>query len=286
MSIVVSVRVGEGLVVATDSASTVGVEGPEGQQGVGKVFNHATKLIQLRNYPIAVANWGASKIGERIIASLVEEYANSRPPLATVQESEGELSVKEEAEGLRDFFRDFYEGVYPDWEQRDQVPGGVGVLVGGYSGDAFFPEEYLFNIPQGQFQRLRPPKEDGSQDYGANWYGATDAIVRLHFGRDEGVLEILQQLDVEPQKIAQTEQIVKCQLQYPVPFAGMPLQDAVDYAIYLVSVTIGRYRFVVGAEICGGPIDVATITRDRGFQWVKRKELAVRAGGLPSDEGV
>lgn len=279
MSIVVAVKVGEGMVMATDSASTLRVQGPDGQTGVGKVFNHATKLIQLRDYPIGVATWGSSQIGPRIIASLVEEYANSRPPLKQLEEDERDLQVKVEARGLMDFMADFYEDQYPHWKENDQAPAAVGVLVGGYSGQAFFPEEYLFNVPQQDFRRLRPPVDDGSQNFGANWYGATDAIVRLHFGRDANLGKVLSQLDIDQKKIDQLEQIVRERVQYTVPFEGMPLQDAVDYAIYLVSVTVGRYRFVIGPEVCGGPIDVAAITRDKGFQWVRRKQLSVRAIG-------
>lgn len=283
MSIVVAVRVGEGLVVAADSAATLHARTPDGRAGVAKVFNNATKMLQLRDYPIAVASWGGSRIGSRLIASLVEEFANQRPPLEELDDEE--LSVEQEASDLADFLVSFYEKTFPDWEAMDQPPGGLGVLVGGYSGTGFFPEEYVFNIPHRQFMRLRPPKDDGSQDFGANWYGATDAIVRLHHGRDERMFEALKQLDVEQKKVDQLQEIIKRQFQYTVPFDGMPLQDAVDYAMYLVTVTVGRYRFVIGPEVCGGPIDVAAITRDRGFKWVRRKQLAIRAvGPHPGEE--
>jgi len=59
----------------------------------------------------------------------------------------------------------------------------------------------------------------------------------------------------------------------------MPLQDAIDLAVYLVEMTIGRYRFAVGAPVCGGEVDVAVIT-PRGFTWVSRKSWhVVRQGG-------
>lgn len=279
MSIVVAVRVGEGLVVATDSASTLHAQGPEGQEGVAKVFNHATKVLQLRDYPVAVASWGASQIGSRVIASLVEEYANQRPPLEELEEDGGQLHVKSEAEGLMEFLFDHYEKSFPDWDQMDAPPGGLGVLVGGYSTGNFFPEEYVFNLPQKDFGQLRKPTEEGQQNFGANWYGLTDAIVRLHFGRDGRLPDMLQSLGVETGKIQQLEAAIQQNIQYSVPFAGMPLQDAVDYAIWLVSVAVGRYRFVVGAELCGGPIDVVAITRDKGFQWIQRKKLSARAIG-------
>src|SRR3989442_9788796 len=82
MSIVVSVRVGDGLVMAADSASTLSAADPTGKElGVAKVFNNATKLLQLRDYPVGVATWGSGTIGASTISSLVEEFANERTPL-------------------------------------------------------------------------------------------------------------------------------------------------------------------------------------------------------------
>ena len=63
-------------------------------------------------------------------------------------------------------------------------------------------------------------------------------------------------------------------LEYAVSFAGMPLQDAIDYAVYLINVAIGRFRFVIGAPLCGGEIDVAVIT-PKDFTWVRRKSWKV-----------
>lgn len=59
-------------------------------------------------------------------------------------------------------------------------------------------------------------------------------------------------------------------LEYEITFSGMPLQDAIDLAVSMVQMTITRFRFVRGASLCGGAIDVAVIT-NRYFNWVQRK---------------
>ena len=64
--------------------------------------------------------------------------------------------------------------------------------------------------------------------------------------------------------------LLVAQFEYPIAFEGMPLQDAIDLAVYLVEMTTGRYRFAVGAPPCSGELDVAVIT-PRGFTWVYRK---------------
>jgi len=57
------------------------------------------------------------------------------------------------------------------------------------------------------------------------------------------------------------------------PFQLLPLQDAIDYAIFLIDTTIKFQKFTPMTPTCGGSIDVAVITPHSGFQWVKKKEL-------------
>ena len=58
MSVVIIVKVSEGLVLGADSASTLqgSVRGPNGniQQGVLKTFMNARKLLQIGDFPIGV----------------------------------------------------------------------------------------------------------------------------------------------------------------------------------------------------------------------------------------
>lgn len=57
------------------------------------------------------------------------------------------------------------------------------------------------------------------------------------------------------------------------PFAAMPLQDAVDYAIYLIRTTIDTLRFEPKFPTVGGTIDVLLITPARGPHFLQKKEL-------------
>lgn len=53
---------------------------------------------------------------------------------------------------------------------------------------------------------------------------------------------------------------------------GMPIQDAIDLADYLVDTTIKYARFAPGHATVGGPIEIAAITRHEGFKWIQRKQ--------------
>jgi hypothetical protein len=57
-------------------------------------------------------------------------------------------------------------------------------------------------------------------------------------------------------------------------FDAMPLQDAVDYAVYLIRTTIDTLRFEPRHPTVGGPIDVMTVTSE-GCSWISRKDVTV-----------
>lgn len=60
-------------------------------------------------------------------------------------------------------------------------------------------------------------------------------------------------------------------------FSLLPLQDAVDYAIFLIEMTNKVMRFEPGLETVGGPIDVLVITPKDAY-FVQRKELHGSSG--------
>ncbi len=67
-------------------------------------------------------------------------------------------------------------------------------------------------------------------------------------------------------------------IQMPIPIQFMGLQDHVNLALFFIETTIAAQTLTLGIRGCGGPIDVATITRRDGCKFVQRKE--VKGGGL------
>jgi hypothetical protein len=66
-------------------------------------------------------------------------------------------------------------------------------------------------------------------------------------------------------------QLLTARLQAQIVFAPMPIQDAIDLAEFLVHAAIVYSRFSPGAQIVGGPIEIAAITKHEGFKWIRRK---------------
>lgn len=266
MSICVLIKVGEGLVFATDSASTVGgapvlPNGSRGPQGVIKIFYTGKKLLQLGELPVGIMTWGAGSFKDRTIASLVEEFESTKE--ITLINSKEEVDIKEIANKLWNFVLEKSDKFFNNTPKKARPK--TGLVIGGYSGDNFFPEEYAMTVPVKETFRIRPDKEDGGPNFGANWYGMTDAITRFHHGRDGRIFNILKKYGMEEEKIKEINKEIGKVVQYPILFNAMPLKDAIEYARFLVELTIARFRFVAGAEICGGDIHIATITRKSGF---------------------
>jgi hypothetical protein len=285
VTICVSVKVSEGLVLAADSTASVQgtFQDTKGQNtsGILKTYDHVRKLSHIKDYPIGTLTWGTALIASRSVESLIKEYEYSLPSLEEEYEKIQEqrmqgrvgyekryqYSVKDIAEGLFDHIKAYYANEFGN--QDDKPP--LGILVSGYSSGEFFPEQWVLNLATSEEMEQMRPDNNGKPSFGANWFGLTDAINRLHFGRDDQSINILaNHFQVAPEEI---KGLLK-PLEYPVLFDGMPLQDAIDYATYLVNVVIGRFRFVIGAPLCGGEIDVSVITPNE-FTWIKRKSWKV-----------
>ena len=271
MSLVVYIKVSEGIVLAADSAATIAGElvTPEGKktEGVLKVFYNSKKLNQIKDMPVGVLNWGLSHLEMRTISSLVEQCATEKiQKLPSLQNKDAlSYTVKEIADEISKFMATLYKRV------TEKVPKGVrepelGFIVAGYSAGEFFPEEWrqVFPMEKGMV-RLRPDLAPGRPNFGANWYGMTDTIVRMYLGYDKRLGNVLV-------KEGWTEDKVKDLIrgfEYQVVFPGMPLQDAIDFARFLVETATKMQRYAVGAEQVGGPIQLASITHEDGFRYIK-----------------
>ncbi len=272
MSIVIVVKVSEGLVLGADSAATLSGQLKDSSgaifNGVLKTFYNAKKLLQVGDFPIGVLNWGAAFIGDRTMESQVREWEHdnhwsSRDSFSN--SCNDPFEVKACALGLHNHLSQVYAEEYADFPEGQRPP--IGIIVAGYSEGMFFPEIWRFVLPHDTEVQNQRPDKNGKPDFGASWFGVTEPIVRLHFGRDDEAIRILsKRFKVPEQEILEALK----PLQYPIAFSQMPLQDAIDYAVYMLNVAIGRFRFVLGPELCGGQLDIAVVTQNE-FNWISQK---------------
>jgi hypothetical protein len=281
MTIAISINVGEGLVYACDSTSSFFDTPAGGQPALVQSFHHAQKLIQLRDYPIGLMTFGLGSIGARNLESLVAEFERNLLPLKELPDHET-YTVETIAQNLRDFIAEKYNKQFPapvaaaGEAPPPEVRPVMGVVVGGYSRGEFFADEFLIAFPGGAVNRTR---EHTGTDVGIRWWGVIEPISRLVLGLDSGVEQWFVEKGLESGEAGKAFAELRDRFRWNIVFDGMPLQDAIDLGVYLANVTIGHSRFVVGPPVCGGHVDVATITY-RDFRWVRQKKYAVKSDSV------
>jgi hypothetical protein len=74
-------------------------------------------------------------------------------------------------------------------------------------------------------------------------------------------------------ELIELEKDLGARFKYTIPYEILPLQDCVDLATFLIRTTISAQNLAVDVRGVGGTIEVATITRTDGLEWVQKKEL-------------
>ena len=274
MTVAISLKVHEGVVLAADSAATLMARLPDGTSGVVNVYDNANKIVNLyKGLPLGVITWGAAAIGPQSINTI---HKNLRDILTgdspAPEDMEGGLNrddyqVCEVAKRCRQYiYEHLYENVFRDWSDAP----AIGMIVAGYSAGGSHAEEYQIEMSGAGCPE--PVTARPGPECGVTVGGQPEAVSRLIFGVDPRLATVLEQhLGVPPDQAAQAAQVIQQQLAIPVVQDAMPFQDALDLGEFLVDLTIRLTRFMPGPPTVGGPIEVAGITKHEGFKWVKRK---------------
>ena len=271
MTIAISLKVNDGIVLATDSATTMMGRDPLGKIGVVNIYDNANKIFNLRKgLRVGAITWGSGSIGNASISTLAKDF---RELITKGNEEEGnnwkidpdDYTIEDIAIKFKNFIYDEnYDVAFKDWKQKPIL----GFMIVGYSTGVPLAEEWKIDIDG----ECRGPYLIRKQsEIGITWNGEAEAICRLFFGFGSGLPNVLKQAKLEEKKIQQIIDLCKKQMIAQMVAPPMPIQDAIDLAIYLVKTTVGFSKFTPGAPTVGGPIEVAAITKHEGFKWVTRK---------------
>lgn len=261
MSIVVSVKVYDGVVLGADSMTSLVSKDEKGNMRFVKAYSHAKKLFQVKGLPAGILTYGFGNIGRRSVESYITDFL-----------TESELGqhktwhIRSISNGLLDFLRKAYSEAYKTIPEKDWPQ--LGVYVSGYSSKSPLPEEWEFVIPKG-----KEAKEARATDrFGANWRGVTLPFARLYTGVDPRVYGRLRERRI-PEETLETLKEVHESVTSPIVFDGMPIQDAIEFARFILATTVGIAKFEMGQATCGGPLDIALIRRTQPyFTWIQTKD--------------
>jgi len=178
------------------------------------------------------------------------------------------MPVQEFSQKLGEFFMRQWATLMPP-----DFPAGVDIsfLVGGYDEGEPYGRLFEVHVPS------RPiPNEvfAGVGQFGMLWGGQSEYVDRLTQGFDGRLPQLVQaSLGLDDAGRDRLREHLKANLNLPIPYPFLPLQDCVDLTIFLIRTTMTLQKWVVGIRGVGGAIDVATITRIGGFRPIQQKTV-------------
>ena len=205
MTIEISCNLSDGVIMGADSAITIsGKVGLPGdvREGVLKVYNEAEKIFQLCNLPVGIMTYGIGMLGERTLESYIREFEYSdkykekqKQSITTyTEDNPPTMTIKEIAEDLKEFFIEKYEEFFKvPLEQKfgqkyEEIPPQnkplLGLVIGGYAPGEYLSEVWQIQIPHDD--KVRQVREKGN--FGSNWFGMNQAIIRLIKGFELALL--------------------------------------------------------------------------------------------------
>jgi hypothetical protein len=302
MTLAISSLTSSGIVLTTDSRQTY-----RNQAGAIRVgSDSATKLFKLAD-SCGVAISGRAFLNEtnqpvKDAGFFVRRFAES--------EELSRLTVKQIAEKLNKCIGDIFvsrelEGIKKQIENRVKELGGteltisppdgnllpysfkdkdgkiisdngwvetLTMIVAGIDSDKI-GRAYIVSVPKGI------TNERDTQQCGALWVGQTDVLGRIV----KGFAPEIGNLDFVKAATANDSAGVSAQLEkleYIINWGTITLQDAVDFCVLMTRTTASIQRFSDGTRLTpggipgvGGEIDIAVITPEKGFVWLKQKTL-------------
>ena len=263
MTILVSVKINDGVVMAADSASSF---------ESGMVYLNADKIVNLmEGLPIGAMATGAGGIGNESIDTLMKDLrrrfsgADANHPDWALDP--GTYTLRDVAHRLRSFL----------FEEKARAYSGsvwTRLRICGYS--AGRPLAEVWEVLLMGSDSPAPAQVQGEQEFGIRGDGEYEALSRLIFGLGTRFEEAAAKSGLSREQAAGLRGKLAPELFELMFVEAMPIHDAVDLARFLVEATISFVKFsVTRPKTVGGPIGIAAITKHEGFRWFQRpRELA------------
>ena len=234
MSLIITLYLGEGIVMASDSRTTYNstTTTPDGSIicDHGVHFSDSTYKTFLTNKGVGISTCGQASITNKPIAGFIEDFINEHQ--------------NDDIETIKDEIIPYFKHLDPDIDTH--------FIIGGYHlTDHGKYEQKLYRILTITNDII--PLDTTNQ--GAIWDGEIDILSRI----------------LKPVHISSSSTYVPM-AQFNVPFNHFTIQDAIDFAKYAIQATIDTMKFQERVKTVGGAVDILIIKPDNAF-WIARKEL-------------
>lgn len=277
MTIAIVLKIGDGLVLGADSASTLSA----GPAFYNSYFNAEKVFNLVKGLPLGVVVAGLGGLSGRSVMSLAKDL---RALLVNSANTDWYLApstytVEEAAQRVKRFFLDqLYAQQFGSLDKSVEHPI-MNFLVAGYGAQQTKSEIWRVTADQtGAFTVTCEASKD--VPWGMSWQGMPEALNRLVRGYSAGVVQGLIASGIPEQQVLGFLGGIQVE---PLVHDAMPLQDGIDLVHYLIEVTTGFVRFAPGVPGVHPPIDSSAITLHEGFRWVRRKHYFSRRLNRPID---
>jgi hypothetical protein len=289
MTIAACYATAEGVVLGADSTASAMLAGGF------HYFNFHQKVFEIGNPgegTLGVATWGLGSIGahsHRTLTALLHDgFKHKRPK--TVEEAATqwadqvwavytpetkrctELNAKKHYDPLAAPPNPAAR-TKAEEDEFTQLKRGLvlGFYIGGRLPSARVPEAFRLS-----FDPLSG-KPSPTRIAGWSFDGAPNMIRRLMFGCDEEFMADIVKSGKWNGSAADLDALLT---RHKLSTANLPIRDAVDFVHSCIASTIKALKFSSLAQTCGGPIEIAVITTDRPFRWVRHKawDAAINEG--------
>jgi hypothetical protein len=258
VTIVVAVAAPDGIVLSADSRASY-FDGERHRVA----SDSSVKVFDIFG-TIGVATYGLVFLGEKTIAGVIDEFVAGLP-------TDRPTNAADVAGQLAEFCDLRFCAAYPDIDLSTIEGALLGFLVASYDDDGVARIREV-GIPGGGVSMPMGDTEISTRNNGVLWRGETDVIRRLVKGVDWNVLAAAGV--VVPEEMQESLDGLEYNLLLPIT-----LEDAVDFATFLIRTTIEMQRFSDGTALrphanqtCGGDVRTLAVTRD-GTQWVSEQPV-------------
>jgi len=275
MSLGIAFKGPEGIVLAADSRVTINAHKQISENStllMPATFDNATKLLKVNGHSyIGAVTYGLGAIGQgepRTAHSFLPEFE-----IFLSEKKIPRFSVEEFSKELSEFFM-------KQWDERmpkDYKGEPLIFLIGGYDESAPYGRVYQVVIPNNK----NPIEQSaGPGIFGITWGGQFEILNRILSGYDPNLLmAVKDRLKLTEEQTKDLNNHLRPIFNLPIPYQFLPLQDCVDLSIFLIKTTIELQKWMIGIRGVGGVIDVATITRTKGFDYIQRKNIRGERNG-------
>lgn len=255
MTIAVSIRTGSAVVFAADSKLTtsgiVGIEKDGSPRWQDQTYDNAFKVVHDRSESLMVMVAGHASIGQVPATDYISTRTFGDMSNAQVQDQR-----------IEELVNTMHQQNSAYWSKKKEVASdpdkwpGPTLLLAAPSPDGITPRVWRVRL-----SGAKPELKEIQKQPGIRLEGSYNEVFGLLYGFEPSTMDAMANyLGVSTEKV--NEAANSLTVLRPIDklnLHSLPIQDAVDLAVFLAKVQVQMDRFLPETPVCGGPIDVMVL---------------------------